>query len=261
MEEYNINLDNTYMHIIRFGKGEKNLVLVAGITLTGLEGTGSGIEKQYNMFADEYTVYVLDRKKVLPKDYTTEDMAEDIYRTLKSEGVESADLFGVSHGGMIAQRLVENHPETIDRLVLASSALNLTEESYKVFDNWEKLALKADVVSLNRSFFYTVYSDEFTEANGDMCKKAENNGTAADCERFAILCRAIKNFDGVKGLEKIKCPTYVIGSQKDKVFGGNSVAEIAQKLECSLYMYDGYGHAVYDETPDCVRKLYDYLKS
>ena len=74
-----------------------------------------------------------------------------------------------------------------------------------------------------------------------------------------ILRKKSKKVEAID--EKIKCPIFVIGSWKDRVFGGNSVFETAQKLKCGVYMYEGYGHAVYDEAPDCVFGIYDFLQS
>lgn len=67
------------------------------------------------------------------------------------------------------------------------------------------------------------------------------------------------NTYGEKGLETVTCPTLVIGSAKDRVFGKRSVEAVAQKLNCPLFMYDGYGHAVYDEAPDFPRRLYEFF--
>jgi pimeloyl-ACP methyl ester carboxylesterase len=50
--------------------------------------------------------------------YTTEQFADDIYALLTSLGVSKTHLFGISVGGMIAQRFVLKYPGMVDRLVL-----------------------------------------------------------------------------------------------------------------------------------------------
>jgi pimeloyl-ACP methyl ester carboxylesterase len=46
------------------------------------------------------------------------DMAADAVAVLEAAGVERADVFGVSMGGLIAQELALGYPERVDRLVL-----------------------------------------------------------------------------------------------------------------------------------------------
>jgi 3-oxoadipate enol-lactonase len=50
--------------------------------------------------------------------WSTTDMAADAVAVLDAAGVERADVFGVSMGGLIAQELALGYPERVDRLVL-----------------------------------------------------------------------------------------------------------------------------------------------
>jgi len=48
------------------------------------------------------------------------------------------------------------------------------------------------------------------------------------------------------------------------VVGGEASQEIADLLkdrDCTLYMYDGYGHAAYDLAPDYKERILDFLKA
>ena len=77
--EQHIELDDTYMNVIKFGSGKKILTVIAGISLCGLEGLGNQIENNFRFLTSDFTVYIFDRKKVLPENYTMTDMAEDIF--------------------------------------------------------------------------------------------------------------------------------------------------------------------------------------
>ncbi len=48
----------------------------------------------------------------------TEEMADDAAEVLRASGVERADVFGISLGGMIAQQLALRHPHRVARLAL-----------------------------------------------------------------------------------------------------------------------------------------------
>lgn len=80
-----------------------------------------------------------------------------------------------------------------------------------------------------------------------------------DTQRFIILAKACLNCNAYDELNKIKCPVFVIGAQQDKVVSGEASKEIAEQLDCKLYIYDKLGHAVYEEAKDFNKKVYDFL--
>ncbi len=54
--------------------------------------------------------------------WSTADMADDAALVLEASGVERADVFGISLGGMVSQHLALRHPGRVDRLVLACTS-------------------------------------------------------------------------------------------------------------------------------------------
>lgn len=76
------------------------------------------------MLERERRVLVLDNRGVgrsgTPRLFwSTADMADDAAAVLAQSGVQRADVFGISLGGMIAQQLALRHPQQVGRLVLA----------------------------------------------------------------------------------------------------------------------------------------------
>ena len=65
------------MEYVKFGSGNKVLVILPGISLVSVINSASAVEKQYEMFAKDYTLYLFDRKKNADEDYTVEEMADD----------------------------------------------------------------------------------------------------------------------------------------------------------------------------------------
>ena len=54
---------------------------------------------------------------------------------------------------------------------------------------------------------------------------------------------------------------FVIGAGGDRVLGSDSSYRIAKALDCSRDVYEGYGHGVYDEAPDYLGRIKDFLSS
>jgi 3-oxoadipate enol-lactonase len=61
------------------------------------------------------------RSNVPPTPWSIEEMAEDAVAVLDAAGVERADVFGVSMGGLIAQELALGSPDRVERLVLGGT--------------------------------------------------------------------------------------------------------------------------------------------
>ena len=64
-----VKIGNTTMDYIRFGTGEKNLILLPGLGdgLQTVKGTALPMAFMYRIFVKRYTVYAFSRKNMLPE--------------------------------------------------------------------------------------------------------------------------------------------------------------------------------------------------
>lgn len=248
------------MEVIQFGAGKKNLVIISGVSLCGLDGQEESIAAAYDLFTEQYTIYLFEREKRLEVGTSVKDMADSIFAELMARGISYTDVYGVSQGGMIALCLAAYHPELVGKMVLCSSQCKATPRMKEVAKKWQNLAAEKDVVALNRYFFSVVYSPAFLESVKDSLPVLEQKGTAEDCERFEILAKACEEFDITDDLEKVICPTLVIGDVNDQTIGPEGSYEIAKALSCEIYMYETYSHAVFDEASDIKDRILEFLK-
>ena len=260
--EQHIELDDTYMNVIKFGSGKKILTVIAGISLCGLEGLGNQIENNFRFLTSDFTVYIFDRKKVLPENYTMTDMAEDIFLCLNQLGISKTSLYGISQGGMISMLFAIHHPELVEKLVLCSTSAKV-ENTNKAFSEWKKASDSENITALNQLFLDYVYSDSYKEAIKEFIPQLLKQGTMEDLKRFLILLKSMENFDITNLLNSIKCPTLVICDMNDKIFNYKCSNEIAEKIGfqlCKTFLYNQYSHAVYDESPDVLKKVAEFCK-
>ena len=101
-----------------FGNGKKHLLILPGLSLGSVLRSAPAVALSYRGFCDDYSVTLLDRRKHLPEPYTVFDMAEDTAAAMDALGIKTADVMGVSQGGMIALCMALAQPEKIHRLVL-----------------------------------------------------------------------------------------------------------------------------------------------
>ena len=259
IEIQTVKAENFEMDYFSFGTGDKTFVILPGASVRSVMLSANAIAASYACFAEEYTVYVLDTKKDSTESYTIGDMADDTVETMRRLGIEQADVFGCSLGGMIAQYIAVHQPERIHKMVLGSTLSRPNEVSTATCDGWQRLADSKDIRALNRDITQRVYSPAFYEQYKDIFAAMEGEGTAEEMERFSVLAQACGAFDIYGELDKISCPVLVMGSWDDHTLSGEACVEIAQKLRCPLYMYAGYGHAVYDEAPDYKARILDFL--
>ena len=258
-----IRTNDFSMDYFRFGHGKKTLVILPGLSVESVMHYADAVAEAYSLLNDEYTVYVLDRRKELPAAYSVYRMAEDTAAAIRALGLDKVRLFGASQGGMIAMVIAIEQPELVSMLVLGSASACIKQEQYQVIDSWIRLAAAGDAKKLYLAFGEAIYPREVFDQSKDLLVAAAGTVSGEDLHRFVILAEAIRDFDVTDQLQKIACPVLVIGSGDDRVLGANAPQQIAEGLKnrqnTELYMYNGYGHAAYDTAPDYRKRILRFL--
>ena len=260
-----VKADEFSMDYCRFGNGTAVLVVLPGLSVQSVMPLAEAIAVQYQALTDDFTIYVFDRRKgMLPETYSVHDMAEDTAEAVRKLGLRSVSIFGASQGGMMAMEIAAEHPELVDKIIIGSSSACVSTECFKKLEDWIVLAKTGKAEELYISFGELLYPEDVFEGAKEALSEAAKNVTEEDLARFIIMTEAMRGFDISDKLERITCPALVIGSKTDRVLGDEASVRIAGGLknspDCELYMYDGYGHAVYDCAPDYQERMLNFLK-
>ena len=258
VENY-VNIPSGRLTYVSFGEGQKNLIIIQGLNVRDLKGAGASLALMYKKFAKNYRVWFFDRRMVVKEGLTNWDLAEDIYDAMDALHIDSADVFGVSQGGMIALALTLEHPERVNRLVLGVTASRANENIKKVVGNWINCALNQDHVTINKETFSLMYTEGYLKKYKLFMPLLIRMIKPKDFERFATLASAILEFDCYDRLSEIHCPVLALGGAQDKITTGEASTEIAQKLNCDIHLYPEYGHAAYEEAKDFNDRVFDFL--
>ncbi|MBQ6772693.1 MAG: alpha/beta hydrolase [Synergistaceae bacterium] len=259
----NIESINAASHdtkFFRFGSDSKTLVIIPGLSVKSVMDFADSVAEAYKIFADEFTVYVFDRVSNPNENYTIYDMADDTIKAFDSLKIKDAYIISVSQGAMIAQVLAARRPDLVKKLVLGSSASRIPENSAKIFSEWTRLARKRNVEALNTSFAAHIYSEKFFAQYREAILSSMSNVTDSELERFIILAASMRGMNLSSELENIKCPVLVIADSNDKIFDVSESKTMAEKLNCGIFIYHGYGHAVYDEAPDYKARILKFFR-
>ena len=257
-----IEIDNTYMDYMSFGKGEKSLILIPGLGegLTSFKGLAAPFSIMYKMFAKEYKVFVFSRRNVIKENFSTEDMANDIIDHMEKLHIDKADIVGVSQGGMIAQYIAINAPEKVNKLVLAVTTARTNNVLDSVIKDWIDKAQKNDYKGIMVDNAEKSYTGKYLEKNRKIYNLLGLLGKNVNFERFIIQAKSCIEHNAYIKLDKIKCPTLIIGARQDKVVGIIGSEELNEKINCSeLYIYEEYSHGVYEQAKDFNNRIFEYL--
>lgn len=253
---------NTTMEYIRFGSGKRILVMLPGLgdSLRSMKGTALPMALMYRLFAKDFTVYVFSRKNSLPEGYTIRDMARDQAEAMTQLGIEKADIFGVSMGGMIAQHLAIDYPEKVGKLVLTVTSARPNPVLEESIEEWVTLAKGNDHTAFMESNLRRIYSESYYRKNKWMVPVLGKLTKPKSYNRFFVQAEACLRHDAYECLHQIKAPVLVIGGEKDAALGGEASREIAAAIpDARLKMYSQWGHGLYEEAKDFNRTVFDYL--
>ncbi len=250
------------MDYIKFGNGKKDFVILPGLSIHSITRYADAIKEAYKGFTDTYTVYVFDRAKNINNNYSIRNMADDTAKKMKSLGIQNADILAASQGGMIALYLAIYHSPLVNKMILASTLAKPNETFNRVIDEWINLAEKKSEFELISSFISNVYSKQTLALYKETLLASESGVTNEEYRRFLILAKACKTYDCYNEISHIKCPVFVIGCAGDRVVTAQASCQIAEKLNCEVFIYDKrFGHAVYDEAPDYKERCLKFFRS
>lgn len=256
-----IHIEDTDMDYITFGQGDDVLVMIPGLGdgLTTVKGMALPLAYTYRMYAKDYRVYIFSRKnhlekyaeKTVNKGYSTRDMAEDLAFGMQTLGITRAKVLGVSQGGMIAQYLAIDHPSFVDRLVLAVTLSRQNPTVQNAVAGWLEFARQGDYKSLMIDIAEKSYSETYLRKYRRLYPVLCKIGRPKDFRRFIIQADACAGHNAYALLNRISCKTLVIGGSCDKIVSAAASVELAGQIKDSeLYLYEGLGHAAYEEAPD-----------
>lgn len=255
-----VTAGNVTMEYAVFGSGEKDFIILPGLSLHGVMGSASAIADAYRDFAGDYTVYVLDGPKEVPEGYTVRELARDTASVMEALGIGAADLFGASLGGMTALYLAIDAPEKVGSMIIGSACARPNETFRAVGEEWVGSAEDRNETALLESFADRVYSEATLAAWRDYLIESNRGVTDAEYRRFITLAQSCMTYDCYDELSSVHCPVLVIGSEGDRIVTAEGSREIAEALGCGLILYDeSYGHGVYDEAPDYRENCLNFL--
>lgn len=242
---------------------------------------------QIKYFSENYKVITMDLRghhsTAVPLDrenLSIEAISRDIVYLCEHLKIENASFLGHSWGCQLLLRSYDIKPELFSNLVLINgfatnplngmfgtdfinSVFDLAKKGYGFLPEtfsyaWKKLinnplALKLSALGGGFNLDLTATKDIEVYAKGV---------ASIDTDTFLTLFEQMMKYDGISILDTIKCPTLIIGGQKDSVTPEQFQETLHKKIKNSEYIVVPQGtHCTQLDMPDFVNlKIEKFLK-
>ena len=254
-----IELGDNSMDYGVFGKGTEPLLLIRGLNIRRLRGNVSAQTRRYRTYADNFRVYVIDRREPLPDKIDCAMLAEDVYEGARALGLTRALVMGNSQGGMIAQYLALNHPEFVKKLVLNVTTAEPNPTLAKSVSDWVATARTGDMTRLSDEMMSVLYPPGKEPAPAGPEEVPPGGFKVHPPEEFIALAEACLTVNTAARLGEIKCPTLVLGGGKDVVMSQEASIDLAKGLGTEAVIFGELGHAAY-ETAEYQELVKEFLE-
>ena len=256
------HLSDPGVDYVTLGKGDKTLIIITGLSLQRLgDMSNLTIYSLFYRYAKEYTVYIFDRKDHIEEGITIENMADDLYHSLEVLHIANASIIGISQGGMIAQLFAIKYPQKVKKLVLALTLSRNNAVSRETIGGWIEMTENNDMDQLNKDSMSKSFSSPVLKKLYVINRLFLKSVSKEKRNRFVRLANSILEFDCHKSLDKITCPTLVLGAKNDLVLGVDGARDLANSIpNASYYEFSKQGHAAFIESNQFNKMILEFLR-
>lgn len=252
------------MDYVTFGKGNQPLVIIPGLGdgVQTVKGMAMLFSITYRILAERYKIYVFSRINELKQGYTTRDMAADVAEAMETLNLDTAYVMGISQGGMIAQWLVVDFPERVQRLILTVTTAKPSQLARERIEYWQKLSQSGNFKHLMLDIAKHSYTQKSYQKWRLLYNVMGIFGHIKDKQRIDIQSVSCLKHDSLDFLEKINYPTLIIGAEKDDVLGVDGSLRLHQYIKDSqLTILPECGHVLYEQNKYFQKRVLVFLES
>jgi pimeloyl-ACP methyl ester carboxylesterase len=187
--------------------------------------------------------------------YTIKLMADDTAGLMNALNIDRAHIIGVSMGGMIAQELVLNYPEKVEKLVLWGANCGGRKTIPPKLAAYKFYLGAIEGLTPERMAKATIpllLTPEFIKNNPDYVEDKIQRILSGTIP-FSSYARQLKAMIGLntyRRLKTIKTPTLILQGKKDIVVPPENGEILANQIPgAKLVKFEKSGHAIYPHEP------------
>lgn len=227
------------------------------VMIHGAQGDQTMFSGLAAAFASNFRVLTFDQRgsglsEKPAGDYSIAMLADDTAALMEHVGFSSADVIGVSMGGMIAQELALRHPDKIHRLILGCTTAG-GPKAMRIGVNaaysTQPMSAEERGRALAEAAFTKGYIERHPEIVATMIEARRN--TPLDPAVLERRMKAAMKHDTYDRLPGITCPTLVITGKDDALISWENSRIIAERIAgAKLAILEPAGHCFWLEQPE-----------
>jgi 3-oxoadipate enol-lactonase len=191
-------------------------------------------------------------------------LAADAVGVLDALGLESAHVYGISYGGMVAQEMAIRFPDRVRGLILGGTTPGGPRAA---------LPTPSELVGLGRSMrsgtgryglSAALFSEQFTREHPDRARELTRNLQKHPAPLSGVAAHLLASVyhDTVSRLSRIAAPTLVVHGGADRMTPLRNAHLLADRIpDAELAVIEGTGHAYLLEKPEeSAEVVLDFLR-
>ena len=201
-------------------------------------------------------------------EYSTKIMADDAAAVLDYLGIPSAHIFGHSMGGMTAQELALNHPDKVNKLILACTSPG-GEFSLRLDGQRDALNILSWLFNpppektpsdVSNEVFEICYHPVYWEKHKKRLLRLESR-YPTPISTIKKQHKAILQHDCLNKLHRIKSQTLILHGSKDLLFVTGNARLIKKEIpNAELVIFDDAAHMfIQEKWCDSKQKILEFL--
>ncbi len=242
-----------------------------------ISGSGADLRTKPNVLdsplAEMHQVLAYDQRGLgqtekPSSDYTMREYANDAVQLMDELGWETANVIGVSFGGMVALNLAVHNPDRINKMVLCCTSPGGTDMAsfplHSLPDTWSPTDKIRNMMSINDQRLDARWQAANAEKVEEMIRvslsrKLEDHHTAEfqAGEKRQLMARA--QHDVVEALPSIRIPTFICAGKYDGIAPAKNQKLMQEKMpEAELAWFEG-GHLFMIQDKSAWPAIIDFL--
>ena len=236
---------------------------------SGLGGHADFWLPQIECFTEHYNVVCYEQEGVspdsglLPDNYSMEDLADQLIKILKEEGLSNCHFVGHALGGFIGIEVAHKAPELLDKIVVLNGWESLDPHTIKCFSMRQSLIENTGIEAFVRAQAIFLYPPIWISDNIEALTQKENKAIASFPPVKNVLTRlkALQAYQPLVNAQNIKNKTLVLSNLDDVLVPwqrGLALAENMQNAQFELMVTGGHASTI-SETCSTNSRILQFL--
>ncbi|HZJ57742.1 MAG TPA: alpha/beta hydrolase [Clostridia bacterium] len=238
-----------YVHI----KGDGTPIILIpgagdGLSMVGKFPNPYTLARMFKGYAIKHNIIIMSRREPIPKGYTVRDHARDYIWAMDELGIDKAHIETNSAGGPIGQWIAIDAPDRVRSLVLGASMAHTDRHLNVILRQWIEWSKDGEWYKLNLDSTIRTYTPRYYRKYRWLFPLLRLLPKPNNPKRVVRIFEGLLDFDNKPYLNKITCPTLVIGGDADEITSLKLQTEMARLIpDSKQIIIPGVGHGASQE--------------